>query len=117
VTFEEECQNLLDRYASCYRQGDAGGCAAIFALDAEMYSAFAPPAIGRQAIEAAHREWVREGAGDKLIEVSSAGRSADLGRCIARFSEREAENGISVNVLARQPDGDWLITHCSLTGA
>lgn len=117
MTFEEECQNLLDRYAFCYRQGDAGGCAATYALDAEMYSAFAPPAIGRRAIEAAHEEWVSEEAGDKLIEVQSADRSGDLGWCIARFSEGDAGHGISMNVLARQPDGDWLITHCSLTEA
>ena len=117
MDFQEECQQLLDRYVTYYREGDAAGCASVYSPEAEMYSPFGPPAIGRQAIEAAHKEWVEEGADQKQINVLSAGRSGDLGWCIASFSEGATGSGFSMNILARQPDGRWAITHCSLNEA
>lgn len=114
MSFKEECQKLLDHYVTCYQQGDAKGCASVYSTHAEMYSPFGPPAIGRQAIEDTHAEWVGEGANNKQIAVSSADRNGDLGWCVARFSEGATGEGISLNVLARQADGSWLITHCSL---
>ena len=114
MSFKEECQKLLDHYVTCYQRGDAKGCASVYSVHAEMYSPFGPPAIGRQAIEDTHLEWVSEGADNKQITVSSADRNGDLGWCIAQFSEGTTVEGISLNVLARQSDGRWLITHCSL---
>lgn len=114
MSFKEECQKLLDHYVTCYQQGDAKGCASVYSVHAEMYSPFGQPAIGRQAIEDTHVEWVSEGADNKQITVSSAERNGDLGWCIAQFSEGTTGEGISLNVLARQSDGHWLITHCSL---
>ncbi len=114
MDFKNECQELIDRYVSCYRAGDAAGCAAVYSLEGELYSPFGPPAMGRAAIEAIHDDWVKEGAEAKDIKVLSAGHSGDLGWCIARFSEGATGNGSSMNILARQLDGSWLITHCSL---
>lgn len=114
MDFTNDCQTLLDRYVSSYRAGDAIGCASVYSLDAELYSPYGPPAIGRPAIAAMHDQWVEEGGDDKQIEVMSAGCSGDLGWCVARYSEATAGKGSSMNVLARQPDGNWLITHCSL---
>ena len=114
MNFREECQQLLDQYVSFYRKGDAAGCASVYSLEAELYSPFGRPAIGRQAIEATHKEWVEDGAENKKINVLSAGHSDDLGWCIARFSEGTTGSGSSMNILARQPDGSWAITHCSL---
>ena len=79
-----------------------------------MYSPFGPPAIGRQAIEDTHAEWVAEGAEDKQITVSRAGRDGDLGWCLLEFSEGSTGEGVSLNVLARQPDGRWLVILISL---
>lgn len=117
VSFKQECQKLLDHYVTFYRRGDAKGCASVYAEHAEMYSPFGPPAIGRKAIENTHTEWVTEGADNKQIIVSSANRDGDLGWCIAEFSEGTTGEGVSLNVLARQPDDSWLITHCSLNEA
>ena len=114
MSFKQECQDLLDHYVTCYQRGDAKGCASIYAANAEMYSPFGPPALGRRAIEDTHLEWVAEGADNKNISVTSASRDGDLGWCIAAFSEGSTGQGVSLNVLARQPDGGWLITHCSL---
>lgn len=114
MTFREECQRLLDRYVFSYCEGDAEGCAAIYARNAEMYSPFGPPAVGRQAIEDTHAEWVADGAEDKKIVVLNAERSGDLGWCLAKFSEGATGEGISLNILARQSDGRWLITRSSL---
>lgn len=112
--FKEDCQTLLDEYVSHYRAGNAAGCASVYAPDAEMYSPFGPPAIGRASIETMHHEWLQEDAQTKQIQVSSAKHSGDLGWCLARFSEAGAEHGTTLSVLARQPDGRWLITHSSL---
>ena len=117
MNFQEECQQLLDHYVFCYRKGDAAGCASIYVLEAELYSPFGAPAIGRQAIEAMHKEWVEEIAEDKEIIVLSAGGNDELGWCVARFSEGTTGSGFSMNILARQPDGHWAITHCSLNEA
>lgn len=117
MNFQEQCQQLLDRYVSYYRDGDAAGCASVYSAEAEMYSPYGPPAIGRRAIEAAHKEWVEEGADSKQINVLSAGSNGDLGWCIANFSEGSTGSGSSMNILARQLDGSWAITHCSLNEA
>ncbi|MFT5000666.1 MAG: ketosteroid isomerase-like protein [Planctomycetota bacterium] len=114
MNFQEECQQLLDQYVSYYREGDAAGCASMYVRDAELYSPFGPTAIGRQAIEATHKEWVEDGTENKQITVLGAGHSDDLGWCIARFNEGTTVSGSSLNILARQPDGSWAITHCSL---
>ena len=117
MNFQEECQQLFDQYVACYREGDAAGCASMYAIDAELYSPFGPAAIGRQAIEATHKEWVEDGAENKQITVLNAGKIDDLGWCIARFREGTTGSGSSLNILARQPDGCWDITHCSLNEA
>jgi ketosteroid isomerase-like protein len=117
MDFKNDCQALFDVYLSNYRAGDAIGCASIFSLDSELYSPFGPPAIGRAAITSSHKEWVEEGGEDKQIKIVSAGCSGDLGWCVSSYSEGATGNGSSVNVLARQPDGSWLITHCSLNEA
>jgi len=118
MSFKQNCQRLYDHYVTCYQNGDAKGCASIFAAHAEMYSPFGPPAIGRQAIEDVHAEWVAEkGAQNKQVNVLSANREGDLGWCVGEFSEGMTGEGVSLNILARQSDGRWLITHCSLNEA
>jgi len=112
--FKNDCQKLLDQYVSYYRSGDAVGCASVYTVEAELYSPFGPPAIGRAAIKVTHEEWFEEGADNKQIKVMSAGCSGDLGWCVACFSEGTTGNGSSVSVLKLQPDGRWLITHSSL---
>ena len=107
----------LDDYVACYRVGDAVGCAAVYAPEAELYSPYGPAAIGRAAIKAAHQDWVAEGAEDKQIKVINADCSGDLGWCLAHYSEGATGMGTSMNILARQSNGDWLITHCSLNEA
>ena len=113
----DDFQNLFDTYVAHYRIKDALGCASVFSSQAEMYSPYGPPAIGRAAIETTHREWVELGGENKILKVIGAGCSGDLGWCLARFSEGTTGNGISLNILERQTDGIWLITHCSLNEA
>ncbi len=56
MTALSDFQALMDRMAAAYRAGDAPACAAMFTMDAQLYSPYAPPALGREAIEALHRE-------------------------------------------------------------
>lgn len=110
-------QNFCNAYAAAYSDGDAATCGAMFTPDAELHSPYAPPAIGRDAIEALHATWTHshgEGA-EKKMTVVHAGRSADLAWCLATYTEGlEAGNGTSLDVFDRQPDGSWLIRMCSL---
>ena len=114
MPFKDDCQKLLDRYLACYRAGDAEGCAAVFTEDAQMFSPFGPPALGRAAIASQHVDWVREGAEDKQVTVLDAGANGDLGWCLASFSEGATGAGVSLNVLRRQSDGAWRIARSSL---
>ena len=47
MNFKDECQKLFDHYVAYYRAGDAVGCASVYSLNAELYSPYGPPAIGR----------------------------------------------------------------------
>lgn len=115
MTVADEFQAVLDRYVRAYREGDADGCAAVFAEDAEMISPYGPPARGRDAIRAAHADWVRDGAAGKSVTVLRAGADGTTGWCLARFSEGDVTgDGISLSVLTRDAAGDWQITICSL---
>ncbi|MEO1112531.1 MAG: nuclear transport factor 2 family protein [Pseudomonadota bacterium] len=111
---EQDFQSLFNTYAKRYRTLDAPGCAALFSPDAELFSPYGPPAVGRAAIEAAHLDWFDEAAGTKTIKVVSAGSAGDLGWCLAYFSEGSDGQGTSLNVLQRQAGGNWLILRCSL---
>ncbi len=108
-------QRLYDGCAAAYRAGDARACAAYFVTTGELYSPYAPPARGRDAIEALHRDWTADGGGDKRLAVLEAGRSGQLAWCLARFSEGlETGDGTSLNIFERQEDGTWLIRISSL---
>ena len=118
MAIRDELQDLYNSYAAAYSLGDAATCAAAFALDGELFSPYAPPARGREAIETLHNEWTRDRVGDKQLVVVAAGGSGDLARCLATYSEGLATgNGTSLNVFERQPDGNWLIRVCSLNSS
>lgn len=117
MTLKDELQQVCNAYVAAYRAGDARGCAAIFTETGVMHSAFAPPAMGRAAIAATHRDWVQDGAG-KTLTVLDAGGSGDVAWFLAEFAEGEATGkGITLAVCDRQPGGTWQIRVCSLTAA
>jgi ketosteroid isomerase-like protein len=117
MALEDELQAMCDRYVASYRIGDAAGCAAVFAEDGIMHSAFAPPAIGRAAIAEQHIGWTEDGAG-KTLTVRKAAGSGDVAWFLADFSGGNAtDEGHSLCVCSRNPDGSWLIQACSLTSA
>lgn len=112
--FKVEVQRLMDRMAVAYQTGDAMGCAALFTADASLFSPYATATHGRDAIEALHRVWAAP-SNSKQLTVMDTGRSGDLGWCLAAYSEGDVTgNGTSLCVLQCQPDGSWLIRHCSL---
>jgi ketosteroid isomerase-like protein len=116
MSFKAEVQTLLDQMAASYCAGDAAGCAALFAEDGQLHSPFAPPAVGRAAIERLHEAWTREG-GSKFFEALDCGAEGSLGWCLCRFSEGDhTGDGTSLIVLVRGPSGDWLVRSCCLFG-
>lgn len=111
MDFRHEAQALCDRMAAAYRAGDAAGCAALFTEDARLLSPYAPEARGRPAIEALHRVWTAHGAG-KTLTVIDAGRDGATAWFLLAYGEGDATgDGKSLNVLRREPDGQWLISH------
>ncbi len=115
MPIRNELQNLFNTYAAAYRAGDAAACAAMFVLNGELHSPYAPPARGRAAIEALHRIWTQDGGSDKKLTVIDAGSSGELAWCLATYSEGQVTgDGTSLNILEHQANGDWLIRICSL---
>ncbi|MDA7427827.1 nuclear transport factor 2 family protein [Primorskyibacter aestuariivivens] len=115
MPLQDDLNTLWKRYVAAYRAGDATGCAALFTLGAVLHSPFGPPARGRTEIEALHADWVAEGGGAKHMQLLESGQTGDLAWCLCAFSEGDATGeGVSLNVLERQPDGDWKIRVCSL---
>lgn len=117
VAIKNDFQKLFDVYVAFYRARDAVGCASIFTPQAQLFSPYGPPLLGRAAIEAAHQVWVAAGGENKQMTAMEAGHSGDLGWCLAHYSEGTTGNGASLNVAERQPDGNWLIRLCSLNEA
>ena len=117
ITLLEELQAMGDDYAAAYRNGDAAGCAAVFTDDGVLYSAFAPPAMGRAAIAALHVEWTVAGEG-KTLTVVDANGSGDVAFARADFAEgRGPSEGHALWACTRAPGGPWRIRFCSLTAA
>lgn len=114
MSIQDEMQGLMDKMTKAYRAGDATGCAALFVPDGALYSPYAPPALGRQAIDELHRDWT-QGGENKQLRVIDAGSSGDLAWCHTAFSEGEISgDGTSLSVCERQADGRWLIRICML---
>jgi uncharacterized protein (TIGR02246 family) len=114
LTPHEEMQALMDEMATAYRAGDAHSCALMFAPDGVLYSPYAFPARGHNAIESLHRDWTGERTG-KQLKVKEANSSGNLGWCLVTYSENNATgHGTSLNVVELQPNGNWLIRICSL---
>lgn len=113
----DELQALGDAYVAACRAKDVVGCAAVFTPDGVLYSAFAPPAIGRAAIAALHEIWTEGGAG-KTLTVTEAAGSAGIAWTRADFAERgEVTEGHALWACVRAADGPWQIRVCSLTAA
>jgi ketosteroid isomerase-like protein len=108
-------QSLLDRMTAAYRVGDAAACAAMFTPDAQLHSPYAPPAIGRAAIEALHTEWVGDGVEDKELRVIEAGGSGVSAWSLNRYTEHGGQiQGTSLIVWQLEADGEWRVRMCSL---
>ena len=115
MLIRNELQNLMNTYAAAYRACDAAACAAMFSLNGELHSPYAPAARGRAAIEALHHIWTQDGGSNKLLTVVDAGSSGELAWCLVTFSEGQVtRDGTSLNILKREAGGDWLIRICRL---
>lgn len=114
MSIRDELQAFFDGMAAAYVAGDASACAAMFAVNGQLHSPYAPPARGRAEIEELHRAWTSD-ASVKAFRVLDAGRSGDIAWAIARYSEGDGtDEGTSLGVFERSPDGRWLIRACSL---
>lgn len=115
-----EFQRVIDQYLAAYEAHDSAGCAALYGEDAIILSPFGPPAIGREAIRAAHRAWFDEDETGKTMTVLRASIEGDTGHCLVAYAADvpgdagpQRAHGASLNTLSRV-DGRWRLTHTSL---
>ena len=118
MDIERGVAETFHRYLQAYRTGAAAGCAACYLPDGAVYSPYAPPALGRQAIEDLHRDWTLEGAPNKTLVPLEIGGQGATAWCFARFADDDAAGeGWSLHILERQADATWLIRISSLNAA
>ncbi len=86
----------------------------MFALNGNLYSPYAPPARGRAAIEALHKDWTEGGGNGKKLTVIDAGGSGDMAWCLASFSEGHVTGEGTSLMIFERPAKEWLIRVCSL---
>lgn len=107
-------QDLLDRMTASYRAGDAAACAAMFTLDAQLYSPYAAPAFGREAIEALHHEWTHGECRTRSCKFSSReDRMTQRGPSMHTPRTGESSRKFPA-VWQRGRDRVWRIRICSL---
>ena len=119
--FLAEMGAVMESYNTAYRACDAGGCAAVYASEATIYSPFGPPLKGREAITAAHEIWFASGEKNKRIDILDCAACGDLGYCLIAYSASVTEDDGSVrqeagtNLLAMvREGGSWRIRHSSM---
>ena len=118
-----EIETVVARLLEALRRQDATACAMIYTDDGLILSPYGLPARGHDQIKAVHQVWFDEGETNKLLELLDAHSSGDLGYCLLAYAGDYAQpdgsltthSGKSVNVLRRQPDGQWRISISSLT--
>lgn len=119
---EAAIRSVIAGYLAAYEAHDGAGCGAVYSDDAIVLSPWGPPRRGPDAIAAAHVEWFREGETNKVMSVVDVVADGDLGICLLRYeadipgdgAAAARAFGASLNVLRRQSDGAWKISHCSL---
>ena len=114
-TFEQAMATLRTDILDAFNRGDVKACTAFCTDDATLLLPDRQPIRGREAIEAALREYAT--AGTKLASVYpiEVGFSGDLGYYVgacqldtpADDGSTMKETGKFVSVLRLQPDGSW----------
>jgi len=118
----DEIQALMTAYGDAYNRRDAAALTALYTEDGAIYSHFGPAALGRQAIDATHREWLRAEEENKRFAIRNLKCGSDMAVCVAGYAadhrqedgRMATESGVSVNVILRRPEG-WKIHISSLT--
>ncbi len=81
-----EIERLLEDYLTAYERHQADGCAAAYTLEARLDSPYGPPAVGREAIAAAHRAWFEEPERNKRLDLVEVDLQDQAGHCLLRWS-------------------------------
>jgi len=119
---EDEIRELMTAYAAAFNRRDAVALSALYSEDGAIYSPYGPAAIGRDAIHAAHRDWLAEGEENKRLRIRDLRCDADMAFCVVEYAAdypqgdgtATTESGVSVNVLVRG-SGGWQFQLSSLT--
>lgn len=121
-TSGEAIESLVARLLAALQRHDASACAALFTDDGLILSPYGPPAQGNEEIRATHQAWFDEGETNKRLRLLEVDASGDIGYCVLAYSgdylqsdgSCVTDSGRSVNIIRRQPDGDWKIHVASL---
>lgn len=97
---------------NAYDQGDAAGCATVFAEDAIMMPPNQPMVRGKKAIEALIQGWVDTIGGTMSNPMVEFGVDGDLAYQVATYAFMDTQTpdrGKFVEIFRRQPDGSWKV--------
>ncbi|MCL4793220.1 MAG: SgcJ/EcaC family oxidoreductase [Bryobacteraceae bacterium] len=113
-------QAVSDARAEAFRRGDAAAIAARFTNDGLLMAPGVPAARGREAVRAYYQKLFDEFEADLESGYDEVEVSGDLafGRGFAKVTVRPRHGGEAqsstakyINILRRQPNGEWLTTH------
>ena len=115
MAIQSEMQELVDEWVARFVSGDVDGATDMFTSDGAIYSPYDGAAIGIEAVREVHQRWMDSGETNKKLVVLEAQADGDLGYNVVRYSggypqddgSIVTETGFSVNIVKRQPDGQW----------
>lgn len=106
-------EDFDEGYNEAFNRGDPAACAAFFTEDVILMSPNAPMTRGRAAFEEIYRARIQADSGgahtNHLVEY---GQDGDLAYQVGTYAvegAEPAEQGKFLNVLKRQPDGQWKV--------
>jgi len=115
MTILSEMQSTVDGWVTRFVDGDVEGATDMYTSDGAIYSPYAAAAVGTEAVREVHQGWMDAGETNKKLVVLEAQADGDLGYNVVKYSGdypqddggMVTETGFSVNIMKRQPDGQW----------
>ena len=106
-------EDFDEAYNEAFNRGDAAACAAFFTEDVILMSPNAPMTRGRAAFEEIYRARIQaDSGGAHTNDLVEYGHDGDLAYQVGTYAvegAEPAEQGKFLNVLKRQPDGQWKV--------
>ena len=113
--FQQDVEQLGERFAEALTSGDLEGVMVLFTEDAVLLASGAPVAQGRSEIHDLMAVWAESHPTREGYTTLACQCDGDMGWWAGKYSSdrksedgtTEADNGMFLDVLRRQTDGSW----------